>query len=154
MSVAEARTVNKAVTIRDTRPTTLVELDRFLEEAEEAINDNAVRSFCWYIAGNVATGTDLMQTYNDIQHDLLPLDVSMHVETAPVGATLIIDINDDGSTIFSTRAEIDAAATEQDENHIFTQTEIADGSDISFDVDQVGSTTPGADLTVCLYGRT
>ncbi len=78
----------------------------------------------------------------------------MHVDTAPAGSALIIDINDDGSTIFSTNAEIDDAGTEEDGNHKFTQTEIAAGSDITLDVDQVGSGTAGADLTVCLYGRT
>lgn len=148
-----ARTVAKSVTIRDTKPTTLTELDRFLEELKEANNDNAVRELCWYVGGTVATGIDQDKTYADYPFDFLPTEVRMHVDTAPVGANLIIDINDDGTSIFGTRAEIDDGTTEEDGNHVFVKSEIAAGSDISLDVDQVGSGTAGADLTVCLYGR-
>lgn len=154
MPTAEARTVNKSVTVRDTKETTLTELDRFLNEAQGAINDNATREICWHWDGIISALTDVMETRADYPFDFLPLEVRMHVLTAPTGASLIIDINDDGSTIFSTRPEIDAGATEEDGNHVFTQSEIAAGSDISLDVDQVGSTESGRDLTVCIYGRT
>lgn len=150
---AESATVSKAVTVRDTKQTTLSELDRFLELAKEAINDNAMRSFCWYIDGNVSTGASQDKTFSNIPYDFQPELVRIHADTAPVGSSLIIDINDDGSTIFSTNAEIDAGSTEQDGNEFFTQSEISAGSDVSLDIDQVGSGTAGADLTVCLYGR-
>lgn len=148
-----AGTAVKSVTFDDTKIETLAEVDRLLEEYKEEINDNAERMLCWYLDGAVSTGTSQGRTFNDFPFDILPLEIRLHTDTGPAGSALIIDINDDGTTIFDTRAEIDDGSTEQDGNHDFVGTEILKGSDITLDVDQIGSGTAGSDLTACLYGR-
>ncbi len=75
------------------------------------------------------------------------------VKTAPTGASIIVDINKNGSTIWSTqsnRLTIAATANSASQTY-FDTTSIAEGDYLTLDVDQVGSTVAGADLTVELY---
>lgn len=78
------------------------------------------------------------------------------VQTAPAGSTIVVDINDDGSTILSTKLSIDAgektsktAATAG----VLSATEIADDSILTVDIDQIGSGTAGKGLKLILYYR-
>jgi len=107
------------------------------------------RTLVWYYDGDIATGTQFGATYIPEQA-LTVNDIKLHIETAPVGASLIVDINEAGTTLFSTRPEIDATETREDDNHAFDDTAIAAGAEITLDIDQVGSDTPGASLTVIL----
>jgi hypothetical protein len=108
------------------------------------------RTYVWFISGNVATGTEQGPTFR-LKRVTTVEDVELHVKTAPTGASLIVDINEGGAALFSTRPEIDAGATTEDDNHVFSDTELAAGAELTLDVDQVGSGTPGADLTVLLH---
>ena len=76
------------------------------------------------------------------------------VQTAPVGSTLVVDINENGSTILSTKLSIDAgektsktAATPC----VVSDASIADDSEITVDIDQIGSSTAGKGLKLTLY---
>lgn len=80
------------------------------------------------------------------------LGISAAVNTAPTGAAIILDVNKNGTTIFTTqgnRPQIAAAA-------FATAAEVTNMEVIAFaigdymtvDVDQIGSTVAGADLTV------
>jgi hypothetical protein len=72
------------------------------------------------------------------------------IVTAPVGATMIIDINVGGTTIFtSTKLVIADGETSGSQNGLAT-TALAAGDIVTMDVDQIGSTTAGANLTVQL----
>lgn len=82
-------------------------------------------------------------------------EVRASVTTAPTGAALQIDINENGTTIFSTEPTIDAgekttatAATPS----VLSDTALADDSEITVDIVQVGSTIAGAGLKVWLIG--
>lgn len=82
-------------------------------------------------------------------------DVRASVSTAPVGSTIEVDINEDGTSVLSTILSIDAgektsetAATAA----VISDTAIAADAEISIDVDQVGSTTAGEELVVTLIG--
>jgi len=75
-----------------------------------------------------------------------------NVKTNPTGADLILDINKNASTIWSTQAN---RLTISDGNTSGTQTSfntttLAEGDILTLDIDQIGSTVPGADLTVSL----
>ena len=75
-----------------------------------------------------------------------------HIKTAPTDADLIFDINVNGTTIWSTQANrltIAASATSGTQTS-FNTTSVTDGQVITVDVDQVGSTIPGANATVLL----
>jgi hypothetical protein len=78
------------------------------------------------------------------------LGVYISVGTAPVGADVIVDVNQNGTTLFTTptnRPTIPDGAHTSSLAVPDTVT-LADGDYITVDVDQVGSTTPGSDLTV------
>ena len=78
-------------------------------------------------------------------------DVELHVKTAPTGAALIVDINEAGTTLFSTNPRIAIDGTIEDGNHVFSDTALAAGAELTMDIDQVGSTVAGANLTVLLH---
>jgi hypothetical protein len=80
--------------------------------------------------------------------------VKATVTTAPVGSDLIVDINEAGTTILSTKLSIDdgektssTAATPA----VISDSALADDAEIAIDIDQVGSGTAGAGLKVYLY---
>jgi hypothetical protein len=81
--------------------------------------------------------------------------VRANVNTAPVGSTIIVDINEAGSTIMATnKLSIDAteetsvtAATAAG----ITDSSIADDAEITLDIDQIGSSTAGKGLKVTIY---
>lgn len=72
--------------------------------------------------------------------------------TGPTGADLIVDINKNGSTIWSTQAnrlKVVAGATYGTQTS-FDTTSFVEGDILTIDVDQVGSTVAGQDATVQL----
>jgi hypothetical protein len=82
--------------------------------------------------------------------------VRASVTTAPTGANLIVDINENGSTIMTTN-KLSIDATEKTSTTAataagITDTALADDAEITIDIDQVGSTVAGAGLKVYLIG--
>lgn len=109
------------------------------------------RAFAWYVAGTQVTGTNFSARYVAPQA-LTIVKCWLIVRTAPTGAAILIDINKNGSTIWSTqgnRATIAAGATTGNTT-TFNTTALAAGDYLDLDIDQVGSTVAGADLTVVL----
>lgn len=81
--------------------------------------------------------------------------VRASVNTAPTGAALIVDINEGGSTILSTKLSIDATETTSTTAAtpaVISDSALADDAEISIDIDQIGSTIAGAGLKVALIG--
>lgn len=79
------------------------------------------------------------------------LAVVAAVGTAPTGAAILIDVNKNGTTIFTTQANrpsIAIGATKVAAPAVPAVTTVAAGDLLSVDVDQIGSTIPGSDLTV------
>lgn len=77
------------------------------------------------------------------------------LSTQCTGSTLIVDINEAGTSILSTKLTIDAsedtsatAATAA----VISDTSLAANAKISIDIDQVGATIAGAGLTVYIIG--
>lgn len=108
------------------------------------------RTYVWFIPGTVTADTEQGPTYR-LKRACTVEDVELHVQTAPTGATLIIDINEDGTTIFSTKPEIDISAETEDDNHVISDSALAAGAELTMDIDQIGSTVAGSDLTVLLH---
>jgi hypothetical protein len=80
--------------------------------------------------------------------------VKATVTTAPAGSDLIVDINESGTSVLSTKLSIDdgektseTAATPP----VISDSALADDAEITIDIDQVGSGTAGAGLKVTLY---
>jgi hypothetical protein len=79
------------------------------------------------------------------------IGVSMAINTAPTGASLIADVNKNGTTIFTTQANrpsIAISANATASPAVPDVTAYAAGDYVTIDVDQVGSTIAGSDLTV------
>lgn len=77
-----------------------------------------------------------------------------YVNTAPTGSTIIVDINEAGTTLMSsTKLSIDASEKTSGtaaSAAALTDTAIAANAEITFDIDQVGSSTTGKGLVGCI----
>lgn len=81
--------------------------------------------------------------------------VRSSVNTAPIGSNLMVDINKDGASIFSTKLSIDVSgktSLTSTTPAVIASGYIADDSEITIDIDQVGASTAGKGLKVTLYG--
>lgn len=77
------------------------------------------------------------------------------VTTAPVGSKLIVDINEAGTSILSTKLSIDSGEKSSDtavDPPVVSDTSIAAYAEITIDIDQIGSSTAGAGLKVWILG--
>jgi len=86
----------------------------------------------------------------EVPCSLTVVEVRLKVKTAPTGAALIVDVNKEGTTIFTNQAhrpEIADGATEGQTTDIDVPS-LAKGDDLTFDIDQIGSTAPGSKLIV------
>lgn len=80
--------------------------------------------------------------------------VKATVTTAPAGSSLIVDINEGGTSVLSTKLSVDdgektsaTAATPA----VISDSALANDAEITIDIDQVGSGTAGDGLKVSLY---
>lgn len=107
-------------------------------------------TWTYTLTGTVSTGTGTVRNYNRTGSGLTILGAWAAVGTAPTGATLIVDVNKNGTTIFTTQSARPTIAISGNSTTLSTPavTTLADGDYITVDVDQVGSTVAGADLTV------
>ncbi len=76
--------------------------------------------------------------------------VYINVKTAPTGATLIVDVNKEGTTIFTTQANRPTIVANETEAESGTPdvTALAQNDILSIDIDQIGSTIAGSSLLV------
>lgn len=105
----------------------------------------------WSINGTVATGVGTKRWYNDTGQTLTIRSVRVTADTAPTGSAITIDVNKNGTTIFTTQANRPTiAATGHTSGKVTNMdvTTLADGDYVTFDVDAVGSTIAGSNLTV------
>ena len=142
-------------------PTTTTQsaADNSTKIATTAYADNAVAKQKEVIGIACSDETTAITTGNDKATFRMPFamtltDVRASVTTAPTGSTIIIDIEESGTTIFSTKLTIDA--TEKTSTtataHAFSDSSLADDAEISINFDQVGSTIAGAGVKVWLIG--
>jgi hypothetical protein len=108
-----------------------------------------VTTLTFAVVGTLAVGTDKAPTIL-APCTLTIVKAKLVVKTAPSGAAIIVDVNKNGTSIFTTQAnrpQIAAGATTGDSGTPDV-TALAEGDKLTIDVDQVGSGTAGADLTV------
>jgi hypothetical protein len=99
----------------------------------------------------LATEAGLHRFYNDTGKTWTIQYVRATVGIAPTGASLIVDVNRDGTTIFTNQANrptIAASSNSSGKNTDMDITTVADGSYLTVDIDQIGSTIAGGALTV------
>lgn len=108
-------------------------------------------TFTFTVRGSLVVDTNVTDAL------IVPLDLTIekvyaYLKTAPDGADIIVDINKNGTTIWSTQAN---RLTVSDGNQtgntsVFNTTSLSEADILTLDVDQVGSTTAGSDLTIAL----
>lgn len=104
--------------------------------------------------GVLATATGTHRIYNDTGRTLTILAVRASVGTAPTGAAIRVDVNKNGTSIYATtqanRPNI-AVSTNTDLGETPDTLTIANGEYFTIDIDAVGSTVAGSDLTVVIW---
>lgn len=101
--------------------------------------------------GTIATLTGTYRWYNDTGATLTIGTVRASVGTAPAGASIIVDVRKNGTTIFTTtgnRPTITAGSQYATAGGAPDTPTLANGDYWTVDIVQVGSTTAGASLTV------
>ena len=105
----------------------------------------------WYLDGTLAVGNS-QGAIVTMPFDIVGSSITLRIKGAPTGAALIVDILKDGTTIFSTRPQVNASATTGGASAVFSVTNIPSGAELSVNIDQVGSTFAGSGLTIMLNG--
>jgi hypothetical protein len=105
----------------------------------------------WSIAGTLAVGQQKARLL--VPCALTVLKVRLVVDTAPTGANLIVDVHTGtttGTTIFTTQANRPTipAGSKTVTSVAPDVTALADATELSVYIDQIGSTIAGADLTI------
>lgn len=107
------------------------------------------REYFWYIDGAAATGTKASATLRLLSDGKL-LAFGMFADTAPTGSELQVDVNYNGVSIWTATAsqpilQIGSTSTV---GTAFVTTNVTAGGTFTIDVDKVGSTIAGCDITV------
>ncbi len=110
---------------------------------------NQIQSFS--STGTLAVQAGVHRLYNDTGATWTIKGVRSSVGTAPTGSSIIVDVKLSGTTIFTTQANRPAIAASAFTSGKVTNmdvTAVPDGSYLTVDIAQVGSSVAGADLCV------
>lgn len=104
----------------------------------------------WSRDGDATVTAGALRWYNRTGKTLTIHGAWVAAGTAPAGASLIVDVNKNGTTIFTTQANRPTIAAGSNGGTLATPdvTSLADGDYLTVDIDQIGSGTAGADVTV------
>jgi hypothetical protein len=119
----------------------------------DGIDSKAIpRGFAFSIVGTLTTGTSQTPVLIATQATTIT-KIYANVKTAPTGASILVDVNKNGTSIWATtqanRLAIEAGATSGTQTS-FDTTSLEEGDVLTIDIDQVGSGTAGADITITL----
>lgn len=117
---------------------------------DAALLESGGRSETVVVSGTVAVAAGKTRLYNDSDVTRKIKSVRVSANTAPTGADLVVDVHKDGTTIFTTQANRPkiAAGANTGLSGAPAVTAWEPGKYLTVDVDVVGSTVAGADLTV------
>lgn len=147
-----------------TEKTSIADNDVFVMEDSAASNAKkrvkgstmalkGVRMVTFAKEGALTTQTGAIRLYNNFGITLTVFKVFISVNTAPTGASILVDCNIDGTTMFTTQSN---RPTITATNFTGVTTTVqnnswADGHYLTFDIDQIGSTIAGSNLTIQIY---
>lgn len=152
VSVPPAPTVASNVTFTPAGNIAATNVQTALEEldTEKAPVSAKTKSIAFYVDGTLTADTKLCSVI--APQAMTITEIRVAVDTAPTGASLIVDVNKGGTTLYTTQANRptitagNTSATAADPDI----TSIAVGDIISIDVDQIGSTIAGENLMVTI----
>jgi len=136
----------------------------FIESAHEPANEARLDTLesryetfimaCSPIDEDLTTGTHV--AYFTMPFDFTVTHVFCDVSVAPTGSAITVDINDGGGSILSTKLTIDVSETSSRSAAtaaVISDSTILAGYRVSVDIDAVGSTVAGQNLTVTVAGN-
>jgi len=103
---------------------------------------------------NLTTGSG--KTYFRMPYAATLLAVRASVNTAASGSTIIVDINENGTSVLGSKLSIDAGektSTTAASGVTISDSALADDAEMSIDIDQIGSSVAGKGLKVYLKTR-
>jgi hypothetical protein len=105
-------------------------------------------TFPYSYTGTLVVATGTFRLY--VERTFTITAVRASVGTAPTGATVIVDVHKNGTTIFTNQAHRPAIAISGNTATASTidVTALSAGDYLTVDIDQIGSSTPGSNLTV------
>jgi len=125
-----------------------------------AIDGTTIYAQDWFVIAASDETTDLTtgtgKVYFRMPYAGTLLAVRASVNTAPTGSTIIVDINEAGTTLLSTKLSIDASETTSTTAAtaaVISDSALADDAEITIDIDQVGSIIKGKGLKVYMKVR-
>ena len=104
----------------------------------------------WSFEGNIEVGNNPLPIYNRTGSDKTIEEVFLSAGTGPTGSAIIVDVNKDGTTIFTNQAHRPQIAAGQTTGYTddIDVPVWGNGSYLTVDVDQIGSGVPGANVVV------
>lgn len=113
----------------------------------------AVETFTFSVTGALTVATGKSRIY--LEGSYVIETVRAAVNTAPTGATILVDVNKNGTTIYTTQSARPTIAISgfSATGNSPAVTTFSAGDYITVDVDQIGSTIAGSDLTVTVRLR-
>lgn len=124
----------------------------YVDTAVSAVTHTLTFSLSAYFKqGTLATSTGTIRLPIDGTYTIV--GTRLMVGTAPTGAAIILDVNKNGTTIYTTQANRPTIADGSNSGGPGSTpdvTALAAGDYLTVDVDQVGSTVAGSDLTVTI----
>lgn len=142
--------MNANAGIVDTKLATITTAGKVNGSALVTETINGVKGqFFWGLGGTQIIADNVSFEYEPTCN-LTITGIELRAKIGPTGSPLIIDINKDGTTIFGTKPQINAGSTEDAGVATITTTDLAAGDVLTVDVDQIGSTIAGSDISVIL----
>ena len=121
----------------------------------DGVNPGLNRAVVWYVDDALSTGT-LKSAKIRVPFNGVISRIDAYVDTAPTGASIICDINKNGVSVWAVtqanRITINVGAGSGSQTS-FDTTEVVSGDYFTLDIDQVGSSTAGSDLSLALVIR-
>jgi len=135
------------------------QVDNNWTKAENAINDGTdmfttIQVACSDLTSDLAAG--LKVAYFRMPYGMTLSEVRASVLTNSTGANIEVNVEKNGTTIFSTNLTIDAGentSTPATTPAVISDPDLADDDLITIDIVQVGSTVAGQGLIVTLIGN-
>lgn len=124
----------------------------FMNAAGQVLGPLGTKYFTLSIAGDLTVDPNPLRVTNLTGKTLTIKKVHLAVDTAPTGVAIIVDVHENGTTIFTAQGNRPTIAISAftGETTTIDDASWADGNYLQADVDQIGSTIAGADLTITI----
>jgi hypothetical protein len=162
LATAIDHSVTGAFVVAGTVQGAISDLDTAIGTVNAGLSGKAATSHTHTITGEIIFGvtgaatvrTGTAKVPNKSGRTRTITGVTITATTAPTGATMIADVNINGTTIFGTQANrptITASSTALFTTTGMSVTSWTDGQWLTVDIDQIGSTVAGSDVTVTVH---